>query len=73
MMYRAWMMPGMSGGGVLVSGAVNCGVAAKRLTTEDGQQQVDEEVGTAAALEEDSEGRQHDGADDLDDVAVGAR
>jgi hypothetical protein len=47
------MMPGMSGGGVLVSGAVNCGVAgvaAKRLTTEDGQQQVDEEVGTAAAV-----------------------
>ena len=45
----------------------------KRLTTEDGQQQVDEEVGTAAALEEDSERGQHDGADDLDDVAVGAR
>jgi hypothetical protein len=49
------------------------GEGGKRLTTKDGQQQVDEEVGTAAALEEDSERRQHDGADDLDDVAVGAR
>jgi hypothetical protein len=45
----------------------------QRLTTEDGQQKVNEEVGTAAALEEDSERRQHDGADDLDDVAVVAR
>ena len=39
------------------------------LTTKDGQEQVDEEVGAAATLEEDSEGREHDGADDLDDVA----
>ena len=38
------------------------------LTTKDGQEQVDEEVGAAATLEEDSEGREHDGADDLDDV-----
>jgi hypothetical protein len=49
------------------------GEGGKRLTTKDGQQQVDEEVGTAAALEEDSERRQHDGADDLNDIAVGAR
>ena len=41
--------------------------------TQDGQQKVDEEVGTAAALEEDSERRQHDGADNLDDVGSGER
>ena len=40
------------------------------LTTKDGQEQVDEEVGTAATLKEDSERREHDGADDLDDVAA---
>jgi len=45
-------------------------VDCKRLTTKDGQQDVDEEVSTTTALEEDSERRQHDGADDLDDVAV---
>ena len=39
------------------------------LTTKDGQEQVDEEVGAAATLKEDSERREHDGADDLDDVA----
>jgi hypothetical protein len=62
------------GGGLSTSGAERLeDRRQKRLTTENGQQQVDEEVGTAAALEEDSEGRQHDGADDLDDVAVGAR
>lgn len=35
---------------------------------EDGQQHVDEEVGAAAALEEDAERRQQHGGDDLDDV-----
>jgi hypothetical protein len=40
------------------------------LTTEDGQEDVDEEVGAAATLEEDSDGREEDGEDDLDDVAV---
>merc|ERR1712070_404348 len=38
--------------------------------TQDGEQDVDEEVGTASALEEDTDGRQDDGEDDLDDVAV---
>jgi hypothetical protein len=57
----------------LVAGPGRVRWRRQRLTTEDGQEQVDEEVGTAAALEEDSERRQHDGADDLDDVAVGAR
>jgi hypothetical protein len=40
------------------------------LTTEDGQEQVDEEVGAAATLKEDTERRKQDGEDDLDDVAV---
>lgn len=39
------------------------------LTTKDGQEQVDEEVGAAATLKEDSERREHNGTDDLDDVA----
>ena len=37
--------------------------------TKDGQQNVDEEVSTAAALEEDTKRREDDGDDDLDDVA----
>lgn len=37
--------------------------------TEDGEEDVDEEVGAAAALEEDAEGREEDGEDDLADVA----
>jgi hypothetical protein len=40
------------------------------LTTEDGQEDVDKEVGAAATLKEDSDGRDEDGEDDLDDVAV---
>ena len=38
--------------------------------TEDGQQDVDEEVTAAAALEEDTQRREDDGKDDLADVAV---
>jgi hypothetical protein len=38
--------------------------------TQDGQQDVDEEIGIAAALEEDTQRRDEDGEDDLDDVAV---
>ena len=38
--------------------------------TEDGEQDVDQEVGAAATLEEDTDGREEDGEDDLDDVAV---
>ena len=45
------------------------GDGAGILTTKDGQEQVDEEVSAAATLKEDSERREHDGADDLDDVA----
>jgi hypothetical protein len=41
-----------------------------RNVTEDGQQDVDEEISIAAALEEDSNGWNEDGEDDLDDVAV---
>jgi hypothetical protein len=40
------------------------------LTTEACQEDVDEEVGAAATLEEDSDGREEDGEDDLDDVAI---
>ena len=38
--------------------------------TQDGQQNVDEEVGAAAALKEDSYGRQDNGKNDLANVAV---
>lgn len=39
--------------------------------TKDGQQDVDEEVGIASTLEEDTKRREDDGEDDLDDVAAG--
>jgi hypothetical protein len=38
--------------------------------TQDGEQDVDEEVGTTATLEEDTNGGQDDGKDNLADVAV---
>ena len=41
--------------------------------TQAGQDDVDEEIGAAAALEEDTERREEDGEDDLDDVASGER
>jgi hypothetical protein len=41
--------------------------------TQDGQQDVDEEIRIAAALEEDTEGRQEDGEDDLAQVGGGER
>lgn len=37
--------------------------------TEDGEEDVDEQVGAAAALEEDADGGEEDGEDDLADVA----
>lgn len=37
--------------------------------TKDGEEDVDEEVGAAAALEEDTDGGEEDGEDDLADVA----
>lgn len=44
-------------------------VEAYGNVTEDGQQDVDEEVGIASALEEHTQRREEDGEDDLDDVA----
>jgi hypothetical protein len=71
MMYRAWMMPGMSERGVLATEWLGGSlmVPGGELTTEDGQENVDEEVGAAATLEEDSERGNEDGEDDLEDVA----
>ena len=40
-----------------------------RDVTEDGKQDVDEEIGAAATLKEDTERREDDGEDDLDDIA----
>jgi hypothetical protein len=45
----------------------------KEDVPKDGQQDVDEEIGIASALEEDTERWQHDGKDDLNDVASGER
>ena len=42
-----------------------------RNVTEDGQQDVDEEISVASALEEDTQRRQDDGKEDLADVAGG--
>lgn len=41
--------------------------------TKNGQQDVDEEVSTAAALEEDTNGREDDGKKDLADIGSGER
>ncbi|KAB8339166.1 hypothetical protein FH972_022101 [Carpinus fangiana] len=41
--------------------------------TQDGQQDVDQEVSAAAGLEEDTDGGQDDGEDELDDVGAGER
>lgn len=41
--------------------------------TQDGKEDVDEEVGTAATLEEDTHGREDDGKEDLADVASSER
>jgi len=41
--------------------------------TEDGQQDVDQEISSAAALEENTERREDDGKDDLADIAGGER
>ena len=41
--------------------------------TEDGQQNVDEEVGIATSLEEDTQRWEDDGKDDLADIAGGER
>jgi len=38
--------------------------------TQDGKEDVDEEVGTAATLEEDTHGRKDDGKEDFADIAV---
>lgn len=41
-----------------------------RNVTQDGQTDVDEHIGTASALQEDTQRRQDDGEDDLADVAA---
>ena len=38
--------------------------------TKDGQEDVDEEICTAATLKENTDGREEDGKNDLDDVAI---
>ena len=49
------------------------GVDDTRNVTQDGQQDVDAQVGAAATLEEDTKRRQKDGEDDLADVTVDRR
>ena len=44
-----------------------------RDVTQNGQQDVDEEVTMASALQEDTDGRQEDGKNDLADIAGGER
>lgn len=44
-----------------------------REVTKDGQQDVDEEVSAAATLEEDTDGRENDGKNDLADIGGGER
>jgi hypothetical protein len=46
-----------------------CFVRTHGNVTEDGQENVDEEVGVATTLEEDTQRWEHDGEDDLADVA----
>lgn len=41
--------------------------------TQDGEEDVDAEVSTASALQEDTHRRQDDGEDDLEDVGTGER
>ena len=47
-----------------------CRAGTYRNVTQDGQQDVDEEVGIASTLEEDTQRREEDGEDDLEDVAA---
>lgn len=44
-----------------------------RQVTQDGEQDVDEEISIAPALKEYTNGRQNDGKDDLADIAVLAK
>jgi len=44
-----------------------------RDVSEDGQQDVDEEVGIASTFKEDTQWWDEDGEDDLDDIASGER
>jgi len=41
--------------------------------TKTGQENVDQEIGTATTLEEDTDGWENDGKDDLADIASGER
>ena len=66
--------------GVNDTGKVTCGasgecsrtVRMEQCLTENGEQDVDEQISTAAALQEDTQRGQDDGKDDLADVAVKA-
>lgn len=49
------------------------GSGTHRNVAKDGQQDVDEEISIAAALEEDTQRREDNGKDDLADVAGGER
>ena len=40
------------------------------MPTEDSEQDVDAQVGTAATLEEDTDGREEDGKNDLANIAI---
>jgi hypothetical protein len=41
--------------------------------TQNGEQNVDAEISTTSALQEDTDGRENDGKNDLEDVASGER
>jgi hypothetical protein len=68
MMYRAWMMPFRH---VSVHNIKCSGKRTHRNVTENSQQDVDEEISIAAALEEDAQRWENDGEQDLANVAVG--
>lgn len=46
------------------------GVNNARQVTQDGEQNVDEEISIASTLEENTDGRQNDGKNNLADIAV---
>jgi hypothetical protein len=70
MMYSAWMMP-------FYKVRLQSPMSNERLltwnVTEDGQEDVNEEVGVASSLKEDTKRWEDDGEDDLDDVAKSHR
>jgi hypothetical protein len=69
------MMPGMYCGAkrsaslLTVGWGWCCWFDRRKTYAEDGQENVDQQVGVAPALKEDTQGRENDGKDDLADVA----